>query len=93
MGWIKQLFVWLFARWIRWFSSPPIKRKKSTPYIPYSTKNTKPDWVRYKVLVLKAYLPHEGCRKIASHFNRQYVHTSDFCFKELCVSGIKRASL
>jgi putative transposase len=76
MNWFKQLFIWLFTRWVRWFSSTPIKRKKSTPFIPYSTKNTKPDWVRYKVLVLKAYLPHEGCRKIASHFNRQYAHTS-----------------
>ncbi|MDD3597416.1 integrase core domain-containing protein [Sulfuricurvum sp.] len=80
MQWLIQLLTWIFEKWISWLSPKtfyhPIKRNHSDSYIPYNPKNTKPDWVKYKVLVLKAYLPHNGCRKIAAHFNRQYGHTA-----------------
>jgi putative transposase len=80
MRWLKQLLVWIFNQWVRWLSPKgfytPIKQNPPDSYIPYSPRNIKPDWVKYKVLVLKAYLPHDGCRKIALHFNRQYEHTS-----------------
>lgn len=78
MRWIGQVFFLFLSYWRRvlrsvfLLSSPPRYQKKA----PYSTKHKKPDWVKHKVLVLKAYLPHEGGRKIAAHFNRQYAHTA-----------------
>ena len=54
--------------------NPRYKKRKDTPFIPYTLAHRKPEWVKYKVLTLKAYLPNDGCRKIANHFNRQYAH-------------------
>ena len=41
-------------------------------YIPFTHPNKKPKWVKDKVLYLKVHLPHDGCRKIAIHFNSIY---------------------
>jgi hypothetical protein len=43
-------------------------------FIPYFHPNKKPSWVKDKVMYLKVHLPHDGCRKIAIHFNKQYTH-------------------
>ena len=41
-------------------------------YIPFTHPNKKPEWVKDKVLYLKVHLPHDGCRKVAMHFNSMY---------------------
>ena len=43
-------------------------------FIPYVHHNKKPPWVRDKIIYLKVHLPHDGCRKIAIQFNKQYAH-------------------
>jgi transposase InsO family protein len=44
-------------------------------FIPYRHPHKKPSWVKERILYLKVHLPHDGCRKIAKAFNRQYAHT------------------
>ena len=61
------------------FSKPP-KYHKQKPkvtediFIPYVHHNKKPPWVKDKVMYLKVHLSHDGCRKIAIQFNKQYAH-------------------
>jgi len=43
-------------------------------FIAYSHPHKKPPWVKEKIIYLKVYLPHDGCRKIATQFNKQYTH-------------------
>lgn len=68
-------------------------KQKSIQFIPYSQNHAKPEWVKYKVLTLKAYLPHQGCRKIANHFNRQYAHQNISVSKSYVYRVIKENNL
>lgn len=49
-----------------------IKSETEENFVPYTHPNKKPSWVKDKVLYLKVHLPHDGCRKIAVHFNKIY---------------------
>jgi transposase InsO family protein len=41
-------------------------------YIPFTHPNKKPEWVKDRVMYLKAHLPQYGCRKIAMQFNQMH---------------------
>ena len=57
-------------------NTPYTQKSKKTEetFIPYTHPHKKPSWVKVKILYLKLHLPHDGCRKIAIAFNRQYAH-------------------
>ena len=69
---LKHLWHHLF----RYFQkdSPHHQKAKETGEIcvPFTHPNKKPAWVKEKVVYLKVHLPHEGCRKVAVHFNNIY---------------------
>jgi len=52
----------------------PTQYYKKETYIPFTHPNKKPEWVKDRIMYLKVHLPHDGCRKIAIAFNRQYAH-------------------
>ena len=49
-----------------------VKEETEENFVPYTHPNKKPSWVKDKVMYLKAHLPHDGCRKVAIHFNKIY---------------------
>lgn len=49
-------------------------QKKDNLFIPYTTHNKKPTWVKNEVIYLKVHLANYGCRKIAIEFNKKYAH-------------------
>ncbi len=62
--------------WYHFLKAPQYHKQKPKTtkeiFIPYAHPNKKPSWVKDKVLYLKVHLPHDGCRKIAIHFNKIY---------------------
>ena len=62
----------LFTYKLRFPKSPPrlYRYKKIIQSRVTHKNNRKPDWVRNKVIELKALMPTAGCRKIADTFNR-----------------------
>ena len=63
--------------------------KAKDNYIPFTHPNKKPSWVKEKVMYLKVHLPHDGCRKIAVHFNSQYTHKDISVSKSYVYNVIK----
>ena len=67
---------YLYTRIFSYFKPTKYYKKSSQKtkevYIPFTHPNKKPSWVKEKVLYLKVHLPHDGCRKIAMHFNKMY---------------------
>ncbi len=55
-------------------SLPCSRRQKRDKPAVHSFNTPKPPWVRDEVMVLKARLAYQGCRKIADTFNRLYAH-------------------
>ena len=49
-------------------------QKKDNLFIPYTTHNKKPTWVKNEIIYLKVYLANYGCIKIAIEFNKKYAH-------------------
>lgn len=93
------MFIWLRIWWYLlknlWYKLFVRNNKnryyyKQKPFIPFSAKHAKPHWVKHKVLTLKAYLPNDGCRKIANHFNRQYAHQNISISKSYVYRVIKQ---
>ena len=75
---IKYLFQKLkqFFRPQKYYKQKFKKNKeKIKTFIPYTTHNKKPSWVKNEVIYLKVHLPNYGCRKIAQTFNRKFSHT------------------
>ena len=68
------------------------KKVKSETFIPYTTHNHKPSWVKDEVIYLKVYLPSYGCRKIAQTFNRKFTHTEVTVSKSYVYNIIKANS-
>ncbi|HIP45242.1 MAG TPA: transposase [Sulfurospirillum arcachonense] len=72
------LLKYLWYRLLGYFQVETFYKQKSKEiediFVPYSHPNKKPPWVKDKVMYLKIHLPHDGCRKIAIHFNKQYTH-------------------
>ena len=75
-----MLIILLFILIFKHLFKPKYYKKKvkiksiKNDFIPYTTHNQKPTWVKDKVIYLKVHLPHDGCRKIAIHFNKKYAH-------------------
>jgi len=67
----------LYYRILNYFKPQYFYKPKGTEeiFVPYAHPNKKPSWVKDKVMYLKVHLPHDGCRKIAVQFNKQYAHT------------------
>jgi len=65
------------------------KKVKSETFIPYTTHNHKPSWVKDEVIYLKLHLPKYGCRKIAKTFNRKFAHTEVTVSKSYVYNIIK----
>jgi len=77
--WLHDLFLAYFSR--KKHKNNFYYKKKSTSTIPYTTENhihyrckAKPLWVKKEVIRLSALMPNNGCRKIASTFNRLNHH-------------------
>ena len=68
---LKQLFK---TKKYYYQKSKKENKQKEELFIPYTTHNQKPTWVKDKVIYLKVHLPHDGCRKIALAFNKKYAH-------------------
>jgi hypothetical protein len=64
-------------------------KEKTKAYIPYSTHNKKPFWVKDKIIYLKVHLPKDGCRKIAITFNKKYAHKNVTVSKSYVYNVIK----
>jgi hypothetical protein len=62
---------------------------KSKSFIPYSTHNKKPSWVKDEVIYLKVYLSNYGCRKIAIEFNKKHAHKNVTVSKSYVYNIIK----
>jgi len=69
-----------------------VKVEEKTNFIPFTHPNKKPSWVKEKVMYLKVHLPHDGCRKIAVHFNSQYTHKNISVSKSYIYNVIKEHS-
>lgn len=50
----------------------------------------KPDWVKKEVILLKTLMRHEGCRKIAAEFNRQFKPSKNITVGKTYVAKIIR---
>jgi hypothetical protein len=46
----------------------------SKSFIPYTSHNKKPSWVKDEVIYLKIHLANHGCRKLAIAFNKKHAH-------------------
>jgi len=69
------------------------KRNEETKtFIPYTSHNKKPSWVKDEVIYLKVHLPKSGCRKIAQIFNRKFAHKSITISKSYVYNIIKANS-
>ncbi len=55
-------------------SSPYSRPRRRDKLLTHTFNSPKPQWVRDEVMVLKAMLPYQGCRKIADTFNRLHAH-------------------
>ena len=64
-------------------------KQEEINYIPFTHPNKKPSWVKEKIMYLKVHLPHDGCRKIAIHFNAQYTHANISVSKSYVYNVIK----
>jgi putative transposase len=65
--------------------------KSGAPQRAFSRK--KPKWVVSEVIRLCAHMPHEGCRKIASTFNRLHRHKNESVGKTYVATLAKRRAL
>ena len=64
---------WLAWQWLVARQQPvPAKfaGRRCVVHAPRSRQARKPDWVGREIIRLKAWMPEEGCRKIAATFNR-----------------------
>lgn len=67
----------LLAGFIGWknrsrYDNHPNLNRRPAPSTRIARKQRKPDWVIQEILRLKAHLPADGCRTIATHFNRLF---------------------
>jgi len=73
------LFIF-FVLILKYFFGPKYYKKASKQkniknnFIPYTSHNKKPIWVKDEVIYLKVYLSNYGCRKIAIEFNKKHAH-------------------
>ena len=85
---IKQLF-----RPKKYYQPKAKKDKEKIEiFIPYTTHNKKPSWVKDEVIYLKVHLTKSGCRKIAQTFNRKYAHKNITVSKSYVYNVVKANS-
>jgi len=65
------------------------EEESSKTFIPYTSHNKKPSWVKNEVIYLKVYLPKYGCRKIAQTFNRKFAHKNITISKSYVYNVVK----
>ena len=70
---LQQFYAVLFFKSTAYCKTASNKTEET--FIPYTHPHKKPSWAKERILYLKIHLPHDGCRKIAIAFNKQYTHT------------------
>jgi putative transposase len=86
------LTIFLWVRVARLSRSPHGRRRKANPLDGKDTclyQIPKPEWVRLKIIGLKALMPEAGCRKVADTFNRLHAH-EDMTVGKTYVSSVIR---
>lgn len=81
-GFYMFFYFYLFIKYLLYFCILSFQKQKfynlkylkqNEKFIPYTLNNRKkPNWVKQKIIYLKALLPNYGCRKIATIFNKHY---------------------
>jgi len=89
------IFILIFLIF-KYFLKPKYYKKKSklkittdSSFIPYTSHNKKPTWVKDEVIYLKVYLSNYGCRKIAITFNKKHAHKNVTVSKSYVYNIIK----
>ena len=88
------IFILIFLI-LKYFLKPKYYKKASKQkdinknFIPYTSHNKKPTWVKDKVIYLKVHLSQYGCRKIAITFNKKYAHKNISISKSYVYNVIK----
>lgn len=64
--------------------------RRIEPAVLHSRVNRKPDWAVRQIVLLKAHLPHAGCRVIALTFNRVFAHRDVSVSKSFVFDVLRR---
>lgn len=97
---ILALMVVLWLHWKKWItrcarcavsSSRYGRRKRIVSGSPRKIIRSKPEWVRSEIIRLKALMPDDGCRRIATEFNRAFRTTRRVTVGKTYVSDVVRA--
>lgn len=64
------------------------KPKPSTEQKPYYRQSRKPEWVKHKIIYLKARYPDMGCRTLATIFNQMYAQKRKMTVGKTYVSNV-----
>jgi len=90
MLFLSAFMVWWLYQWLyafRLHKTPDHGHLKRAKLGGHRYCQTKPVWVKKRVIRLKALMPQAGCRTIAHAFNRMHEHKGMTVGKVMCITS------